>query len=140
MASIRIAFPATTLILFAACAGPNQGHQHTAPWERPHKRITEPAYVRVSNHNWSQATICLLRGETPIRLGNVGSMKTKRLEIPATHPDAMELRIRVRLLGSRDQSTSHHLLLESGQEMTLEVENYLLQTSYRIVGEDKERP
>jgi hypothetical protein len=118
------------VLTFAACAATNNQPEAAAPWDGSLEMSKEPAILFVGNHNWADATVYLLTDGHQTRLGSVTSMTRGTFKIQASKLNAGDVRIRVRLLASREEFTSHRLQLIPGMAMSLEVENQLVHSTF----------
>lgn len=107
----------TATLVAGACAGTSGGRTHT---QQP------TASVTVSNYNWLDMNIYLVRGGgVPLRLGTVSTMETRRFRLPAFASMSGDNFLRAEPIGSRIAHSSQPLLIEPGSELTWRLENNL---------------
>ncbi len=84
------------------------------------------ATVIVTNHNWADIKVYLVRGGSKFRLGSVTSFTTARLRIPAgIGSGATDFRLRVELIGSSVSYTTEIVRLGHGDQIDLMINSYL---------------
>jgi len=89
--------------------------------------------VRVSNNNWSEVTIYLVRPGMRARLGSVSSMSTADLRIPrALMTPGSNIQLVARPLASNRGYVSQNIHIMPGQRINLRVENSINLSSYSI--------
>jgi len=117
---------AAAALLATGCA-----HGNTA---RAADEADEPeAMLQVSNQNWSDMNVYLVRGGSKQRLGTVGSNMTGRFKLPrhiftSTEP----LQLLADPIGSARTYTSPPLLVSPGQTVEWRLENNVALSSYFI--------
>ena len=125
-----LAIGLVTSAILAGCASP--GTRSDLAVRRP------PTAVHITNYHWQDVRIYLVpaSGGVPTRLGMVGSMTSSA--IPIRGSLAAELRsggtfrFLIRPLASRTSFTTHSILIGAGDEMQLNVENYLSHSTILI--------
>jgi hypothetical protein len=113
------------LTLVSGCAGTG-----AAGGGAPHGE--KAATVVVSNHNWLDMSIYLVRAGTPFRLGAVTSMQTRRFRLPLLAAGAGDNVLRAEPLGSRTAHTSEPLLIGPGDELEWRLEANLIHSTIRV--------
>jgi hypothetical protein len=104
--------------------------QETSMFDAPADR---GASVRVSNNNWSDMTVYVVRSGMRVRLGQVPSMSTRELRIPAgVLTSASPMQLMARPLASRSAYVSHNLSIVPGQRVNLSLENNLNLSTFTI--------
>lgn len=91
--------------------------------------------VEVTNHNWSDVTVYVLREgtDTRVRLGTVTSMTTSRFEVPPTVvPRGGSIRLQADPVGSSRGHTTHPIPVSPGQRVEWQVENNLNLSSVSV--------
>jgi hypothetical protein len=120
---MRIA-PAKLLVLLLAlvvtgCGIGRQQGSAEAP-ERP------PTVVTVTNNNWADMVVYVVRSTMRTRLGTVTSMNTQDLEIPASMiGPAATLRLQALPIGSRRQHVTPPIYVGPGQQINYTIQNQL---------------
>jgi hypothetical protein len=89
--------------------------------------------LQVSNNNWSDMTVYLVRGTMRQRLGTVGSLTTSRFKLPEhifTSPDPV--RLVADPIGGARTYTSPPVLIGPGQTVEWRLENNVALSSYFV--------
>jgi hypothetical protein len=88
--------------------------------------------LRVTNDNWHDVTIYLLRdgGAMPTRIGAVSGLNSRVLRL--RHPPAGWIRLMIRPIGSQASFTTNQVVVEPGQVMVLRVQNHLAYSSLHL--------
>lgn len=93
----------------------------------------EKATLSVTNNNWSNVTVFLVRGGQRVRMGMVTTMRTARFVIPKVFLRAAgDVRILVDPIGSSDSFQSSGFHVRPGQEVEFVVQNHLATSSVSI--------
>ncbi len=89
--------------------------------------------VEVSNHNWSDVRIYILRGGNRFRLGTVTTMNTETFEVPeALLGPGATIQLLADLIGGAGRVTTERLQVEPGLVIQWVIENALSQSSYFV--------
>ena len=113
------------VLLAGGCA---HGKAATADDSTPEK-----ATIRVTNNNWSDMTIYLLRGTERRRLGTVGSNSTGVFQLPEyVLVGSGDIRLLADPLGSTRTYLSPLLLVSPGQQVEWRLENNMSLSSAYI--------
>ena len=124
----RCAMAAVAVIVLATgCAGQGTAGGSGSPRQRP-----EAATVVVSNNNWMDMSIYLVRAGTSIRLGAVTSMETRRFRLPLLAAGASDNALRAEPIGSRTTHTSEPLVIGPGDELEWRLEANLAHSSIHV--------
>jgi len=131
---MRILNPAAVLLLAAlasgACASASAGTRapnSVAP------RDASAATVRVTNNNWSNVTVYLVRDGMRTRLGDVTSMRTEEFRMPPIFTNTSgNIQLLVSPLGSNDVYVTPGFSVQPGQQVEFNVENQLTISSFAI--------
>jgi len=92
-----------------------------------------PTIVHVSNQNWQDVDLFVVRPGAKLRLGMVTSMGTMDFRLPSTIMSGVpSLRVIVSPIGGGRDYITPEISLNQGQTLDLEVENNLRLTSYAI--------
>jgi hypothetical protein len=119
-----LATAVAALLALAACAP-------SAQPEGPSGR--QVATVRVTNHNWSDMNVFVIRNGTRMRLGTVTSMNTSTFRIPGTLMRSVSsLRIVADPIGSSSAYTSPELQVAPGQQVAMTVQGVLHTSSVSV--------
>jgi hypothetical protein len=110
------------LLLALTFAGCGTGRQHPTA-DAPERA---PTVVTVTNNNWSDMVVYLLRSTMRTRLGTVTSMNTQEFEIPASLiGPAATLRLQAAPIGSRRQHVTPPIYVGPGQQINYTIQNQL---------------
>ncbi len=117
--------------LLSACAG--AGAQYVAPHGA--NRKTEKIEVAVTNNNWMDMDVYVLRGSARMRLGSVTSMTGAVFEVPRGLNVGSEgnLRLLADPVGSSQTYISDPILVQPGSRVVWSLENTLPLSSYRVL-------
>lgn len=89
--------------------------------------------LAVSNNNWSEMTIYVVRSGVQARIGRVPAMGARTFDIPPTLiGGAGEVSIVARPLASRYAFTSRRIMASPGQRIDLRLENNLNLSSFSV--------
>ncbi|HEY0996374.1 MAG TPA: hypothetical protein VGD77_10325 [Gemmatimonadaceae bacterium] len=102
------------LATLPACSSGTQGASRSQPIAR--------TYVRVNNQSWLDMTVYVVRGAQKVRIGQVSSNATTRLEIPhGMISGATTLSFMVDPIGSQRTATSFDLTVTPGETVQLTI-------------------
>lgn len=94
---------------------------------------TDEARVQVSNHNWADMTVYVIRNGMRQRLGTVTSMASRVFRIPPTLVNASgDLRLLADPVGSTHTYTSSSVHVWPGQTVDFKIENHLAISSVSV--------
>jgi predicted small lipoprotein YifL len=114
---------ATSLTACGARGGGAPGSAPSAP----------PATVQVTNHNWADMVIYLVRSSTRVRLGTVTSMNTARFRIPnGMITSGSSIHLHADPIGSRDGYVTPALQVSPGRQVELRLQNHLAISSVSV--------
>lgn len=87
--------------------------------------------VQVTNNNWGDVRVFIVRSGTRFRLGTVTSMNSQEYQIPGDVlvPGAV-VHVLAEVIGSRDRVATDNIRIESGLVIQWRLENVLSQSSY----------
>ena len=89
--------------------------------------------VTVTNHNWLDVKVYVVRGSSKFRLGTVTSLTTARLRLPgAIASGGSDFRLRVELIGSSESYTTEILLFDRGDHVDWVINSHLSMSHYSI--------
>ena len=92
-----------------------------------------PATVRVSNYNWMDVNVYAVQGGTRQRLGTVTSMSNGTFQLPARFlQGGSTVRLMVDPIGSAEGYMTDGFLVNSGQQVSFNVQNSLQFSSISI--------
>jgi hypothetical protein len=92
-----------------------------------------PTTVEVTNHNWSDVVVYMVRNSSRVRLGLVTSMNTSSFRVPPVLlGTGASLQLEARPIGARDQFRSPSLQVLPGQKIELTVQNHMSISSVAI--------
>jgi hypothetical protein len=89
------------------------------------------ATIRVTNNNWSEMTVFILRSGMRTRLGNVGSMSSGQFSLPSGVL-ASSVRLMAVPLAARRGYVSQTMSILPGQQVVLKLENNLNLSSFQV--------
>jgi len=96
----------------------------------------KPTTVAVTNNNWSNVTVYLLRGGARYRLGMVNSMSTAVLRVPTVAVSAQgDVQLMVDPLGSTRGYVTPNLMVSPGDKIEFTVQNHLPVSSVSVWNE-----
>lgn len=102
------------LVALPACSTGAKGASRAQPITR--------TYVRVNNQSWLDMTVYVVRGAQKVRIGQVSSNATTRLEIPhGMISGATVLSFMVDPIGSQRTATSFDLTVTPGETVQLTI-------------------
>ncbi len=114
----RIAATAALILLLGACSTKGSQNQATLP-----ERQTR---VEVTNHNWSDMRIYVVRAGNRFRLGMVSTMETQVFQLPrALSSYTGGLQLVADPIGSREFHMTQPLSITPGQLVSFKIENHL---------------
>lgn len=103
----------------SACGAAQNQHPANGP-QRPHTT------VEVTNNNWSDVVVYLVRSTNRIRLGMVTSMNTLSFRVPPMWVHAgSSLRLEARPIGAQNPYVTPSLQVSPGQRIELMVQNHM---------------
>ncbi|HEX7049949.1 MAG TPA: hypothetical protein VF188_07015 [Longimicrobiales bacterium] len=89
--------------------------------------------IRVTNNNWTDATVYLVRNGARTRLGTVTSMNRVLLSVPpAIFSGGSSIRLLIDLIGSSASFLTESILVAPGQVIDFTVENNLHLSNYAV--------
>ncbi len=121
-------FTSRTLLRAATCLFMTSGALSCGPTGAYSGSAVAPrneAAVTVTNHNWADIKVYVVRGGSKFRLGSVTSFTTTRLRIPGVVSGAADFRLRVELIGSSVSYTTEIVRLGHGDQIDLMINTYL---------------
>jgi hypothetical protein len=123
--STRIASTAVLAITLSACAS---GGSQRAP-----APAMAPTRIEVTNHNWADMRVYVVRSGTRFRLGTVSSMGTQIFQLPRTlSVSTSGLQLIADPIGSREMYMTQTLNIAPGQLVRFKVENHLAISSVSV--------
>ncbi len=137
MRTLRIAVAVSSLALSAACVSPGgsleQGYAPGAVEASPVRRA--PATVRVTNNNWADMNVYLVRGTARFRLGTVSSMSTQIFRVPAGAMGGVGgLRLLADPIGSSNGFLTPAVHVSAGERVDFDIQNQLPISSVSVWG------
>ncbi len=95
----------------------------------------EPAWtgttVQVTNHNWRDVRVFVVRARTRFRLGTVTSMNSREYVLPRTRlPEGAVVQILVEVIGTTDYVITNPIRIESGMVIDYTIELALSHSSW----------
>ena len=128
MLRLHALLPAALMaFLLSACAS------GSSPQSGPAPSIGESAMVRVSNNNWADMNVYMVRSGMRVRLGTVTTMGTRSFRVPKSLMNASgELRLVADPIGSQDVHVSQPVQVWPGQTVQFKIENHLAISSVAV--------
>ncbi|HEX2093174.1 MAG TPA: hypothetical protein VHG28_12265 [Longimicrobiaceae bacterium] len=139
MRALRTAAAVLFVALSAACAPAATSSSFASgpadePAPAPARR--EHATVRVTNNNWSNMTVYVVRGTSRFRLGMVTSMTTAVFRLPMVHlAGASGVRLLADPIGSTQTYLTPVLYVSGGERVDFEIQNHLPISSVSVWGQ-----
>lgn len=91
------------------------------------------ATIEVTNHNWGDVRIYVLRGGSRFRLGTVTSMNQELFEVPAAFlGPGSRIQLLAEVIGSSRRVTTDPIYVEPGLVIQWVIENVLSQSNYFV--------
>lgn len=122
----RAALVLALSLLLSACgsaAGP--GVENTPGGER--------TTVRVTNNNWADMVVYVVRSSMRVRIGTVTSMNTQNLQIPSSAVrGGSSVRLQISPIGSREQFLTPPIQVSPGQRIDFQIQNHLAISSVAV--------
>jgi hypothetical protein len=114
---------AVSLLVSVIVLGGCGAHQAAAPTDRPAVRSTQ---VHVTNNNWSDVRVYLVRNTLRVRLGMVTSASSASFNVPSTlMGPAATVHLEVRPLAASQRYVTPPLQVTAGQRIDFTVQNHL---------------
>ena len=112
-------------VLLGACSTTPRGRLATSP---------EGDYsLSVTNHNWLDVTVFVVRGSTRFRIGDVTGNSTSRLKIPSRLVVAGQVQLLVDPIASDDYYLTDAIPVSSDEGVQLTVAPSMRMSSYAIL-------
>lgn len=87
----------------------------------------------LTNHNWADVAVYLIRGGSRVRLGDVPSMSERVLMVPRAMLGAStNVRLLIDPIGSRHVHVTDPIFVSPGQVIEMAVENNLALTNWSV--------
>ena len=120
-----------TSILLVGCAA---GHAEYGTTQRAIQRM-EGLEIAVTNNNWMDMTVYVVRSGARMRVGAVTGMTSKLFHLPKSLiAEGGEMRLMADPMGSQQGYTTAPILTGPGTRVEWYLENNLALSSYRIGG------
>lgn len=100
--------------------------------DRRRARGDEDVVLRVENNNWSDMRIYLLRSGVPIRIGFVSALSERAIALPRWVRSVGEVQIQARPIASRLTYTTEPILIGTGREVRLTLEEHLPLSAWSV--------
>jgi len=114
-----------TALLLGACSTTPKGRSGIAP-ENDHS-------LAVTNHNWLDVSIFVVRGGTRFRVGDVPGNSSARLRIPRRLVDSGVVQLLVDPIGSTEYYLTDPIPVSSDESMQLTVAPAMRMSSYSVL-------
>lgn len=121
----RIALGLILALTLGACASTGSQRSPLPP------EMTQTR-VEVTNHNWSDMRVYVVRAGNRFRLGTVSSMATAVFSLPRTLSTTSGLQLIADPIGSREVHMTQPLNVTPGQLVSFKIENHLAISSVAI--------
>lgn len=131
MPTLRILATALVIALPLSACGPGiDGPAESAPLAGDEVR------VEVTNHNWSDMAVYVVRSGARHRLGMVTSMQTQTFELPSTVASSTAAKVRFEAdpIGSTESYTTQPVQVWPGGTVEFSIENLITTSSLMTSG------
>ena len=126
MYTIRNGFMALgAALLLGACSTTSRGREAVSP-ERDYS-------LSVTNHNWLDVAVFVVRGGTRFRLGDVTGNSSARLKIPGRLIVAGEVQFLADPIGSDEYYLTGPIMVTSDEDVQLTVAPAVRMSSYAVL-------
>lgn len=128
MPSVPRLFPTALIALaLSACASTSEVKNG------PQRSAAPSAIVQVTNNNWADMNVYMLRAGMRVRLGTVTTMGSRRFQVPKSMMSASgEVRLIADPIGSRGQFTTAPVQFWPGQTVDFKIENHIAVSSIAV--------